>query len=463
MTDDLVNRIEAVVGAAHVVTDGPALERFARDETEDLHYPPEVGVCPGTTAEVASVLALASEAGVPVTPRGGGTGLSGGALPLFGGIVLAFERMDRIIEIDEANLACVVQPGVITQVLRDSVAEHGLFYPPDPASLASCTIGGNVAENAGGPHCVKYGTTGDYVLALEAVTPDGHVFRTGGRLRKDVAGYDLTHLLVGSEGTLAVVTEATLRLLPLPPHHRLLVAAFESLEAAACGILAVTRARIVPAVLEIVGRSALDAAREHLGRPVPFAEVEAEILLEIDGTDEACIDRDVLRLGEVLAEAGALDVVLADTPAKERELWEVRRCLGEAVKKRAHRAVECDAAVPPARVPDFLRAVRKVATAHGVEEISYGHAGDGNVHVNLLTRGIGRQDDSRRIEAAADDVFRRAVALGGTVTGEHGVGIAKRRHLPLCRDAIALDMMRAVKRALDPKGILNPGKILANT
>jgi glycolate oxidase len=459
VTDALAGRLEAVVGAAHVVTGGPDLEPYAHDETEDLRYPPEIAVRPKTAEEVAAVLAIAWEADVPVTPRGGGTGLSGGALPLFGGIALALDRMDAILEIDEANLACVVQPGVITKVIHDAVAERGLYYPPDPASYASCTIGGNIAENAGGPHCVKYGLTRDYVLALQAATPDGRLFRTGGKLRKDVAGYDLAQLLVGSEGTLAVVTEATLKLVPLPAHRRLLVAPFADLDAAARGMLAVVKARILPAALEVLGRSALEAAAAHLGRPVPFAASEAAILLETDGNDARALDEEIERIGAILLAADALDVVLADSPAKERELWAVRRCLGEAVKKKGLH-VECDAAVPPASVPALFAVATEVAAAHGVEEISYGHAGDGNVHVNLIATGFDREEGMARLHAAADEVFRRAVALGGTITGEHGVGCAKRAWLPLCRDAVALELMRAVKHALDPKGLLNPGKVL---
>ena len=456
--DTLVARLERIVGPDDVLVAPAAIEPYSHDETEDRRHPPDVVVRPGCTEEVAAVLRVAYEAGIPTTPRGGGTGLSGGALAVRGGIVLSIERMDAILEIDEANLMCVAQPGVITEVLQEAVAERGLYYPPDPASRHSCRLGGNIAENAGGPHCVKYGVTRDYVLGLEAVTVAGEVFRTGGKLRKDVAGYDLTQLLVGSEGTLAVVTEATLRLIPLPRHRRLLLLPFPSLEAAGEGIVALYRARMLPSVMEIVGRSALEIAEQHLGRPVLFRDAEAQILLELDGSNEDALDAEAQRAAEVLVAAGALDAVLADTPAKERSIWEMRRCLGEAVKKSA-RHVECDTSVPPADVPALFGAVREIALRHGVREVSYGHAGDGNVHVNLLGTHADAETDRRALAAAAEDVFRFATGIGGTITGEHGVGCVQSRFLPLCRDPVALASMRAVKDALDPRGLLNPGKI----
>ncbi len=459
VTPDVIAELEDIVGADYVHTADPELLIYGRDETEDLQYKPEVAVRPESTDQVARVMELAYARGIPVTPRGAGTGLSGGALPVFGGILLSIERMNKILEIDEENLMARVQPGVITGVLQETVLEKGLYYPPDPASNGSCMIGGNIAENAGGPHCVKYGLTKDYVLSLEAVMPNGQVFRTGGKLRKDVAGYNLTQLLVGSEGTLAVVTEATLRLIPAPKYKRILLAAFDSLDTAAQGITAVYRSRITPAALEIVEQAALKAAEEHLGRPVPYSDAEAQILLEVDGFDEEAVENDLMKVGEVLMEVGALDAMLADTPAKERELWSVRKCLGEAVKKQAA-YVECDTAVPPSKVPDLLRGVREVAAKYDIRQISYGHAGDGNIHVNVLTDNPDREEREKKLQPAIEAIFDVAVSLGGTITGEHGVGCAQSRYLKLCRDPVALATMRAIKDAFDPKGLLNPGKVL---
>ena len=459
VTPEIVRALEEIVGAEYVVTREPELFLYGRDETEDLQYRPEVAVRPATTDEVSRILALSDAHGIPVTPRGAGTGLSGGALPVFGGIVLSVDRMNAILEIDENNLMARVQPGVITGVLQEAVAEKGLYYPPDPASNGSCMIGGNIAENSGGPHCVKYGLTKDYVLSLEAVLPSGEVFRTGGKLRKDVAGYNLTQLLVGSEGTLAIVTEATLRLIPLPSHRRTVLAPFDDLDTAAKGIVAVYQSRITPAALEIVEKAAIEAAVEHLGRDVPHSNAEAQILLELDGTDEESLDRDLMTVGEVLLEAGAMDVMLADTPAKERELWSVRKCLGEAVKKQAA-YVECDTAVPPDKVPDLLRGVREIAARFGIRQISYGHAGDGNIHVNVLTDTADRAVREEKLQPAIEAIFELSTGLGGTITGEHGVGCAQSRYLALCRDPVAMAAMRAIKDAFDPKGLLNPGKVL---
>jgi len=459
VTPAIVEALRGIVGAEFVVDRGPDLERYARDESEDLFALPEVAVRPRTTADVSAVLALATRERVPVTPRAAGTGLSGGALPVFGGIVLSTDRMDRILELDAANLCAVVEPAVITEKLQAEVEALGLYYPPDPASRGSCTLGGNIAENAGGPHCVKYGLTRDYVLSLEAVLADGRVLRTGGKMRKDVAGYDLTHLLVGSEGTLAIVTEATLRLIPLPRHHRLVFAPFADLDAAARAIPALYAARIAPSSLELMERAALAAAQAHLGRSIPGGDAEASLLVEVDGNDEAALDADLARMGEVLLEAGAIDVALADTPAKAKDLWRIRRCIGEAVKKIAS-YVECDTAVPPSKVPDLLRGVRAVAARYGIRQISYGHAGDGNIHVNVLSGDADPHVRETVLRPAIDAIFDVATSLGGTITGEHGVGCVASRHLPKCRDANALGMMRAIKTALDPTGILNPGKIL---
>jgi glycolate oxidase len=353
----------------------------------------------------------------------------------------------------------VVQPGVVTERLQQEVESRGLYYPPDPASRGSCTIGGNVAENAGGPHCVKYGLTRDYVLSLEAVLPDGRVMRTGGKLRKDVAGYDLTHLLVGSEGTLAVVTEATLRLIPLPRFRRLLFAPFPDLDAAARGIPALSRARITPSAVELMERAALAAAERHLGQSIPGGDAEASILVEIDGNDEAALDAELARVAEVLEASGARDVVLADSPQKERDLWRIRRCIGEAVKKISS-YIECDTAVPPSRVPDLIRGVRAAAAKFGVRQVSYGHAGDGNIHVNVLTDDPDPAHRERSLRPAIEAIFEVATGLGGTIPGEHGVGCVQSRYLPTCRDANAMAAMRAIKAAFDPLGILNPGKVL---
>ncbi|MGE0709649.1 MAG: FAD-binding oxidoreductase [Planctomycetota bacterium] len=460
VTPALLEDLRAAVGAEHVKTDAETLDALGRDFTEDLHHPPEVGVFPGSTAEVAAVLRLASAARVPVVARGGGTGLSGGAIPVQGGVVLSTRRLDRILEIDRDNLVVVTQPGVITQVLQEAVEAEGLFYPPDPASRGSCAIGGNIAECAGGPRCVKYGVTKDYVLGLEAVLASGEVLRLGGKLLKDVTGYNLIQLLVGSEGTLAVVTEVTLKLLPLPQETRTLMAPFPSLEAAAAAVARIFQAGIVPATCELLSQRALRVAEEHLDRRFPdeVRAAEASLLLEVDGSHEADVERDAERLGELCLELGAADVLLAGTPERARELWAIRRAMGEAVKCQGDYR-EYDVSVPRARIPAALRAVDEVLAPLRVRALSYGHAGDGNLHVNVLRDELSAERWREVLAQAGPEIVRRVVALGGTISGEHGIGLIQRDLVPLQLGAAELRLSRAIKQAFDPLEILNPGKV----
>ncbi len=433
------------------------LERHGSDETEDLRFPPALVARPRRREAVAAVLAACREAGVPVTPRGGGTGLSGGALPVEGGVVLALDRLDRIVELDREAMTVTVEAGVVTQRIHEAAAEAGLFYGPDPASLGSCTIGGNVAENAGGPRAVKYGVTRDWVLGLEAVLPDGRTIRTGSACRKDVAGYDLTGLLVGSEGTLAVVTEAVLRLAPAPRERRLLLAGFPSLETGLQGVLAALAA-VTPSVCEFLEAAALEAAATHLERTLPVPG-EAYVLLEVDGPSPDAVDTELAAAGEALEAAGAAEVAVAMTPREGEELWRLRRAAGEAVKAISpYRELDC--AVPRPRIVELVRGVREIAARHGVDAICYGHAGDGNIHVNVLRRGLDEAAWRRELSVLTEEVFRLAVGLGGTITGEHGVGWIHREAMRLRFGPAELELMRALKRAFDPGGLLNPRKVL---
>ncbi len=461
VTPAVLEALRAAVGPEGVVTDPEGLAPLARDETEDLRGEPEAAVFPTSTGEVQAVLRACAAARVPLVARGGGTGLSGGAVPIAGGVVLSTRRMDRILEIDRQNLVAVVQPGVVTQTLQEAVEAQGLFYPPDPASRGSCVIGGNVAECAGGPRCVKYGVTKHYVLGLEAVLASGEVIRLGGKLRKDVAGYDLVQLLVGSEGTLAIVTEVTLELLPLPAASRTLMAPFPTLEQAAAAVAAIFQAGIVPCACELLSRPALAAAEEHLGRRFPdeVSTAEASLLLEVDGSHEEDVERDALRLGEVCLESGADDVLLAPTPERARELWAIRRAVGEAVKRICDYR-EYDVSVPRASIPAALRAIDEELAPLGLRALSYGHAGDGNLHVNLLRDQLPQERWLELREAAGRAIARRVVALGGSVTGEHGVGLIQKDLLPFQLGETELRLHRAIKQAFDPEGLLNPGKLL---
>ncbi len=458
LSPGLLEELRRAAGPGGLVVARDELEAYAADETEDLRFPPEAVARPRRREAVAEILALCSREDIPVTPRGAGTGLSGGALPVRGGVVLSLERLDRIVAVDEGNMTATVEPGVITQVLQEEVEARGLFYPPDPASRGSCTIGGNIAENAGGPRAVKYGVTGEYVMALEAVLMDGSVIRTGGACRKDVAGYDLTRLLVGSEGTLALVTLATLRLIPLPAERRLFLAGFPTLEAGIQGVLEVLR-RLTPSTCEYLERAAVEAAAGHLGLPVPMAGAGSYLLVEVDGGSEADVDAQLEAAGGAVEDAGATEVRVAMTPREEDELWRLRRAAGEAVKAISpYRELDC--VVPRPRIAELVAGVKRIAGRYGVDTICYGHAGDGNIHVNVLRRETAVEHWSSVLRPLATEIFELAVSLGGTITGEHGVGWINREAMRLRHGPAELEVMRALKAVFDPCGLLNPDKVL---
>ncbi len=436
-----------------------ALEARGADATEDLRFLPELVVRPRSEEEVRELLAASRDLGFFVTPQGALTGLSGGALPVRGGVALDLTAMNRILEIDRENLFAVAEPGVVTETLQDACEAAGLFYPPDPSSRGSCTIGGNVAENAGGPRAAKYGTTGRYVAGLRVVLPGGAVLPLGGKNRKDVAGYDLLSLFVGSEGTLGVVTQATLRLVPRPGHRRLFWASFASEEDALRAVTRLYSGGAEPSACEFLERRAAEVAAEWLSLPLP-ADADAHLFVETDGFDAPGVERDAERVGEALLAAGAADVRVALTEREQRDFWRLRRAVGEAVKKLGPYAEE-DCAVPRARLPELLRGVREVAARHGLTAVCYGHAADGNIHVNVVQPPGERERWLARRDAAVAEIFRAVVALGGTITGEHGVGLTQRAYLALRHPPEVVAAMRAVKAVFDPGGLLNPGKIFA--
>jgi len=447
-----------IVGDAHLLCAADDVAPYAKDWTRDLVAAPAAVARPRTTEEVSRLLATCSARGIPVTPQGGRTGLSGGALAVHGGLGLSLERMTSILEIDADNFVAVAEAGVVTQALQEAVEEKGLYYPPDPASRGSCTIGGNVAENAGGPHAAKYGVTGRWVLGLTAVFADGSVADTGGKTRKDVAGYDLTSLLVGSEGTLAVVTRAWLRLIARPAVQATVLAPFASLPAAAEAVFEIHRRGLVPSACEIVDRPSVEVSSRKKGLAVPFPEAEARILLDFDGPSGEEVEREVTAAGEVLLTCGALDVALAADEPRRRALWEVRRGMAEAILELGV-SFEMDLAVPRSELVALVGAVRRHAGAASLRAFTYGHAADGNLHVRLLREGHSAFDE-RALETTMTAIYAEAVRLGGTITGEHGVGLTLRDLLPLRRPPAFVAAMRAVKAALDPKGILNPGKLI---
>ncbi len=458
VTPNLIAALRGVCGPANVLTDQAAKEAYGHDETEDLSFLPDVVVRPADAREIAEVLLLAGDHRVPVTPRAGGTGLSGGALPVHAGIVLSLERLNRILEIDTANLQAVAESGVITQHFQEAVEGQGLFYPPDPASRESCTLGGNLAECAGGPRAVKYGVTKDYVLGLEAVLPTGAIITTGGRVLKNVSGYNLTQLIIGSEGTLAVITKIIFRLLPLPRLRRVLLVPFDSLEAAVESVAGIFQAGIIPSALEFMERAAVRAAEERQGRKFPNGDAEAQLLVEVDGNNEDALSDDMEAIARVVGSHGAADVLLADDRQKVADVWALRRGIGEAVKSiSAYR--EEDTVVPRARLPLLVKGVKEICSRYGIMSICYGHAGDGNVHVNLLKGTLPDDAWNKGIEPAVREIFTLTVALGGTISGEHGIGYTQRSYLPIALPDAEISLMKAVKQAFDPEGILNPGKI----
>ena len=454
---DLVDALVASVGAAHVRTDSDSRTTYGTDALK-RGAPADLVVWPGTTAEVADVVRACAERRIPIVARGGGTGYTGGSVPTHGGVVLSLERMNRILEIDEANLVAVVQPNVVTGDLQDAVEQVGLFYPPDPASLRQSVIGGNVAECAGGPRAFKYGTTKRYVLGLEAVLPTGEVVRTGGKTVKNVVGYDLTQLLVGSEGTLAIITEIILRLVPKPPLQATLRATFPDVESSAAAVTNISRARVVPAALELIDGDSLEAVARHLNvRSLAPEGTAALLLLEVDGIAEA-IEKEAALVEQACRAAGATEVLRARDDQERQELWRVRRELSPSLKMIASLKFNHDVVVPKGRIPELFALVREIREHFDLRIPCFGHAGDGNIHVNIMVQ----PDDEAaiaRAHAAEQRLFAGVVALEGSISGEHGIGFAKARFLPLELSAEEIALMKRVKQAFDPHGILNPGKI----
>lgn len=459
--DTLVDKLRAAVGAGAVHCDAESMERHSRDETEDLRFPPDVVVEASCREHVQEVLRFALEHRVPVTPSGARTGLSGGALCVHGGIALSLTSMTQIKEIDEHNFMAVVESGVITETLHDAVEALGLFYPPDPASRGSCTIGGNIAENAGGPRALKYGVTEDWVRGLEGVLVGGSVCRFGGKRLKDVTGYNLVKLLVGSEGTLAVVTEATLKLTALPRCFRTALVPFMTVAEAAKTVPAAFRAGLQPCAMEFMERAALEAVDLQLGTRTARGDGQAYLLVELDGNDEAVLDADLERLANLCLENGAIDVWLADGPAKRRELWRGRRAMGEAVKRLCTYREE-DTVVPRAAIPEAIRRVRAVVDRFGVDAICYGHAGDGNIHVNVLRRDMALARWRELSPQISRAIFTEILALGGTISGEHGIGWIQQSNMDLAFAPHELDLQRRIKTAFDPHNLLNPSKLFGN-
>jgi glycolate oxidase len=455
----IINSLRSIVGEANILVGTEQMEKYSHDETVGLMAWPEVVVKVISATQIAEVFRLAQQHRIPVTPRGAGYGLSGGSVPVHGGVVLSTEKMNHVLEIDKENLMVTVEPGVITGDIHRAVEAEGLFYPPDPASLDSCSIGGNIAEGAGGPRAVKYGTTKDYVCGLEAVLPSGEIIHSGGKLVKNATGYNLIQLLVGSEGTLAVVTQIILRLLPLPQVQVDLLVPFDDFQAAADTVSDIIGHRILPTAIEFMERDSIHAVERLLGKSVPFDDAAAHLLIQIDGNLAEAVDAEVEIIGDLCLERGARDLLVArDRPTRDR-LWEARRKIIDALNHESPVNHMEDVVVPRSRIPQLLRAIQIIAQRHGVRIISFGHAGDGNVHVNMLKDALPQAHWEMLVPAATEEIYRQALSLGGTLTGEHGIGATRRSYLPLALDGAQIVLMRQIRDLFDPNHILNPGKI----
>ena len=454
----MIEQFSSIVGAEFALTDAESRARYGVDALQ-IGHPADIVLLPADSAQVSAIARLCNEHRLPLVVRGAGTGYTGGAVPVRGGVVLSMERFDRILEIDEESLLAVVQPHVVTRDLQEAVEARGLFYPPDPASLKQSSLGGNVAECAGGPRAVKYGTTKRYVLALEAVLPTGEIIRTGSKAVKNVVGYDLTQLLVGSEGTLAIITEITLRLVPKPAVQSTLQATFDSVERAARAVSLLLADRVVPATVEIVDRQSLEAVERHLGRAVAPPGTGAMLIIEVDGVPGG-VEEEARRVMNACEGAGAIVVTRALTAGDRDRIWEARRELSYALRALAPRKINHDLVVPRGRVPQLIDLVARVREKYRLLIPCFGHAGDGNIHVNLMVNPADA-DEMRRAAAAERELFEGVVALEGSISGEHGIGFAKAPFLGLELSPDTIALMRRVKLAFDPNEILNPGKLWA--
>ena len=449
--------LREILGAEHVIVDPEKVEPYAQDAVKEK-FPPEAVLFPRTALEIAEIMKLANEARFPVTARGGGVGYTGGAVPIEGGVVIGTDRMNAIKEINADDLNVVTEPGVRTFLLQQAVEAVGLFYPPDPASYKESFIGGNIAENAGGIRSAKYGVTKHYVLGLEVVTPTGEIIRTGGRTSKNVVGFDLTGLMCGSEGMLGIITEATLRLLPLPEATRTVRATFHTMREACACVARFSRARVTPVAIEVLDRNSIAAVESQYAFGLAH-DAGALLLVSVDGSREE-VERASHVVEEILREGGGYDLVRAETKEEEDRLWDVRRALSPAIKRFGTLKFNEDVVVPRSRVPELIEQVEEIGRRHQTFVVNFGHAGDGNIHVNFMCDREDREAVSRAREAVRE-TFAVAVELGGTISGEHGIGYVKAPYLEMAINAPTVKTMKRIKRALDPNGIWNPGKMFA--
>ncbi len=451
--------LKDIVGADFIFSDEGKLLEYSSDETEDLSYPPEVVLKPKNTEEISKIVTYCNDKLISITPCGARTGLSGGSLPIKGGIALSTERLNSIIEIDERNLQAKVEPGVINQVFRDAVEEKGLFYPPDPASKGSCFLGGNLAENSGGPKALKYGVTKDYVLNLEVVLPTGEIIWTGANVLKNSTGYNLTQLLIGSEGTLGIITKIVFKLIPLPTKDITMLAPFSSAEQACEAVSAVFRAGITPSALEFIERDAIDWTIKYTDIEIQILDnVQAHLLIEVDGNDIDLLYKDCEKIAEVMEQFDCGEILLADSGGQKEQLWKLRRSVGEAVQANSVYKEE-DTVVPRAELAKLLIGVKEIGAKYGFKSVCYGHAGDGNLHVNIIKGEMSDTDWNNKLTFGIREIFELTKNLGGTISGEHGIGLVQKEYLGIVLSDKNIELQKGIKKIFDPNQILNPGKI----
>jgi glycolate oxidase len=460
ITAALLAQFEAIVGSVNIFTDKEHIEKYGQDETENLIYLPEVIVTPNTPEQISALLKICNEHLIPVTPRGAGTGLTGGALPHLGGLVISMEKFNRILEIDERNLQVTTEPGVITEVLQNEVKEKGLFYPPDPASKGSCFIGGNISENSGGPKAVKYGVVKDYVLNLEVVLPNGEIIWTGSNVLKNATGYNITQLIVGSEGTLGIVTKIVLRLIPHPKFDLLMLAPFNSLEKASEAVSAIFRAGITPSAMELMEIESIKLASAMCeSTAISITDnLAAHLIIEVDGNNLEVLMSEMESIASVLSNFEVGELYFADDAQQKNELWKIRRKANEASVLAGY-TIEEDTVVPRAELPKLIKGVKSLGVKHGFKVVCYGHAGDGNLHIRINHPTIKKSFESEEMKSILTALFQIVKGLGGTISGEHGIGLIQKSYMPVMFDNVTLELMKGIKKTFDPNYILNPGKI----
>ena len=459
LTDDDISFFRNEIGYDYVFLDENILNDYSHDETEDLKFLPQIVLKPYNTAQVSIIMIYCNKRNIPVTPCGARTGLSGGSLPIFGGVALSLENFNKIIKIDEKNLQATVEPGVINQVFRDFVEQKNLFYPPDPASKGSSFLGGNLAENSGGPKALKYGVTKDYVLNLEVVLPTGEVIWTGANVLKNSTGYDLTSLMIGSEGTLGIITKIVFKLIPLPTKDITMLVPFKSAEKACEAVSAIFMKGITPSALEFIERDAIDWTLKYSDIKMDIkGDIQAHLLIEVDGNDLDDLFTDCEKISNVLYDFECGEILLAESKEQKDRLWRLRRMVGEAVKSNSIYKEE-DTVVPRAELAKLLTGVKKIGQEYGFKSVCYGHAGDGNLHINIIKGDMSDQKWDLELKDAIREIFTLTKDLGGTISGEHGIGFVQKDYIDIVFSKKEIELQKGIKNLFDPKNILNPGKI----